>query len=210
MWRTVVVAAAAVAAALGVAPRASADVYEFRSDHGVRVFTNVPTQEARPAHLPQLTIVPAPVLTFASVRGAGGVDRTPYDTMIREIADRYAVDYALVKAMIKAESAFDARAVSSKGALGLMQLMPATAADYQVRDVFTPRDNIEGGVRHLRMLLDRYGDYRLAVAAYNAGQARVDEAGGIPAIPETVQYLERVARYRQGYLREGLRGGFRR
>jgi soluble lytic murein transglycosylase-like protein len=209
MWRTVVVAVAAVAAALGVASTVSADVYEFRADNGVRVFTNVPAQRARPADLRPLTVVPAPVLTFASVRRPGG-DRTPYDALIRETADRYGVDYALVKAMIKAESAFDARAVSAKGALGLMQLMPATAADYQVRDVFTPRDNVEAGVRHLRMLLDRYGDYRLAVAAYNAGQARVDEAGGIPAIPETIQYLERVARYRQGYLREAQRGGFHR
>src|SRR5205823_2421016 len=81
----------------------------------------------------------------------------PSARLMREIAERYAVEYALVKAVIKAESDFDRLAVSRKGALGLMQLMPQTAAQHQVVDVFLPRDNIEGGCRHLRMLLDRYG-----------------------------------------------------
>jgi soluble lytic murein transglycosylase-like protein len=109
-----------------------------------------------------------------------------------------------VKAVIKAESDFDRTAVSRKGALGLMQLMPATAAQHMVRDVFLPRDNIEGGCRHLRMLLDRYGgNLPLTIAAYNAGTRRVEEAGGVPAIPETREYLARVLRYRLAYLREG-------
>jgi soluble lytic murein transglycosylase-like protein len=138
------------------------------------------------------------------------VDRLPvafpssYDGLIREIAERYDVEYALVKAVIKAESDFNRLAVSPKGALGLMQLMPATAAQHQVRNVFLPRDNIEGGVRHLRLLLDRYGgNVPLAVAAYNAGSTRVEEAGGVPAIPETREYLARVLRYRLAYKREG-------
>jgi soluble lytic murein transglycosylase len=128
---------------------------------------------------------------------------TSYDGLIREIAGRYDVEYALVKAVIKAESDFDRLAVSPKGALGLMQLMPATAAQHQVRNVFLPRDNIEGGVRHLRLLLDRYGgNLPLAIAAYNAGTQRVEDAGGVPAIPETREYLARVLRYRVAYLRE--------
>jgi len=131
---------------------------------------------------------------------------TSYDRLIREIAARYNVEYALVKAVIKAESDFDRLAISRKGALGLMQLMPATAVQHQVRDVFLPRDNIEGGCRHLRMLLDRYGgNLPLSIAAYNAGTRRVEDAGGVPPIPETREYLSRVLRYRLAYLREGAR-----
>src|SRR2546429_1156189 len=128
---------------------------------------------------------------------------TSYDRLIREIAERYAVEYALVKAVIKAESDFDRLAVSRKGALGLMQLMPQTAAQHQVVDVFLPRDNIEGGCRHLRMLLDRYGgNLPLAIAAYNAGTRTVEDAGGVPPIAETQEYLARVLRYRLAYLRD--------
>jgi Transglycosylase SLT domain len=129
---------------------------------------------------------------------------TPFDAMIRIIADRYDVEYALVKAVIKAESGFNHLAVSRKGAQGLMQLMPETAAEVSVQDAFTPQDNIEGGVRYLRRMLDRYdGNLAFAVAAYNAGPARVDEAGGVPDIAETREYLAKVLRYRLGYLREG-------
>jgi soluble lytic murein transglycosylase-like protein len=128
---------------------------------------------------------------------------TSYDAIIREMADRHDIEYALVKAVIKAESAFNRLAVSPKGALGLMQLMPATAAMHRVRNVFLPRDNIDGGCRHLRMLLNRYGgNITLSVAAYNAGTQRVEDAGGIPAIAETREYVARVLRYRLAYLRE--------
>ena len=123
--------------------------------------------------------------------------------MIRQIAATYDVEYALVKAVVKAESGFDHRAVSPKGAQGLMQLMPATARRHQVKDVFDPRDNIEGGVRHLKWLLDRYaGNVPFAVAAYNAGEKRVEDAAGIPNIPETREYLARVLRYRENYRHE--------
>ena len=137
---------------------------------------------------------------------------SPFDEMIRVIADHYGVEYALVKAVIKAESGFNHLAVSRKGAQGLMQLMPDTAAEVRVQDAFTPQDNIEGGVKYLRRLLDRYdGNLALAVAAYNAGPMRVDEVGGIPDIAETREYLARVLRYRLGYLREsaGVREAYR-
>jgi soluble lytic murein transglycosylase-like protein len=124
-----------------------------------------------------------------------------YDALIREIAEQYRLEYALVKAMIQAESDFDHRAVSPKGACGLMQLMPATARSQGVRDVFLPRENIEGGCRYLRMLLDRYaGNVTLAVAAYNAGPERVDVVRGVPAIAETREYVSRVLDYRVAYL----------
>jgi len=131
---------------------------------------------------------------------------TEYDALIREAADRNDLEYALVKAVIRAESDFDRLAVSPKGARGLMQLMPATAAEHLVGNVFVPSQNIEAGCRHLRELLDRYGyDVERALAAYNAGARRVDEWGGVPPIPETRVYLERVLRYRVAYLRQDAR-----
>jgi len=112
---------------------------------------------------------------------------------IRETAARYGVNPALVEAVIRIESAFNPWAVSSKGAQGLMQLMPRTASALGVRDAFNPRQNIEGGVRHLRYLLDRYpGNVPLALAAYNAGEGAVDSYGGIPPYTETRQYVQKV------------------
>lgn len=183
-----------------------ADVYRYRDPTGSVVFTNAPTTGARmlirEPHLP-----PAPpILAVAPASGSqvsSAASCTAYDGLIREIASRYGVDYSLVKAVIKAESAFDRLAISRAGALGLMQLMPDTAALHGVRNVFLPQDNIEGGCRHLRMLLDRYGgNVVLALAAYNAGTRRVEEAGGIPPIAETQEYVRRVLRYRVAYLRD--------
>jgi soluble lytic murein transglycosylase-like protein len=129
---------------------------------------------------------------------------TPYDEAIRLIAERHDVEYALVKAVIKAESGFNHLAVSPKGAQGLMQLMPETAAEVHVQDAFSPQENIAGGAKYLRQMLDRFaGNIALAAAAYNAGPTRVEEAGGIPNIAETREYVAKVLRYRLGYLREG-------
>jgi hypothetical protein len=112
---------------------------------------------------------------------------------ISEISGRYGVDPQLVHAVIEAESAFNPWAVSRKGAQGLMQLMPRTASALGVRDSFNPRDNIEGGVRHLRYLMDRYpGDVSLALAAYNAGEGAVNQYGGIPPYPETQEYVQKI------------------
>jgi soluble lytic murein transglycosylase-like protein len=201
---------AVVGAQLGLASVAGADVFRYRDPSGALVFTNAPVGRAvrvikdRPlppaqpmlaarGRLDEIMTAPLPV-------GAPSA----YDPLIRQIAERHGVEYALVKAIIKAESDFNYLAISSKGALGLMQLMPATAQQHQVQNVFLPRDNIQGGCRHLRMLLDRYGgNLSLAIAAYNAGTRRVEEAGGVPAISETREYLARVLRYRLAYLREG-------
>jgi len=119
--------------------------------------------------------------------------RGQYATEIREISARHGVDATLVESVIRAESAFNPTAVSRTGARGLMQLMPKTAVMLGVRDSFNPRENIDGGVRHLRYLLDRYpGNIALAVAAYNAGEGAVDSYRGIPPYTETQQYVQRV------------------
>jgi soluble lytic murein transglycosylase-like protein len=119
----------------------------------------------------------------------------PYRDLIRAAAARHELAPELVESVIRVESNFKARAVSPKGARGLMQLMPATAAKLGVRNVFDARQNIEGGVRHLRYLVDRYdGNLALALAAYNAGAEAVGRYGGIPPYPETQAYVARVLR----------------
>jgi len=119
----------------------------------------------------------------------------PYGDLIRAAAARHGLAPELVESVIRVESNFEARAVSPKGARGLMQLMPATAAKLGVRNVFDGRQNIEGGVRHLRYLVDRYGgNLALALAAYNAGVEAVGRYGGIPPYPETQAYVARVLR----------------
>jgi soluble lytic murein transglycosylase-like protein len=117
----------------------------------------------------------------------------PYSAQIRNAAGTYGLDPALVASVIAAESNFNSRAVSKKSALGLMQLLPETAAQMSVRNAFDPVQNIDGGTRYLRQLLDRYGqDLTLALAAYNAGPKRVDFYHGIPPLAETRSYINRV------------------
>src|SRR5262245_57407978 len=200
--------AVAVVGVLALGGVARADIYLYRDRFGVLHFTNAAADDGSHLVIKEYPLPPGPRMTVSVPSPfSGTVEPTRYDALIHEIAERYNVEYALVKAVIKAESAFDRTAVSRKGAQGLMQLMPATAALHQVRNVFLPRDNIEGGCRHLRMLLDRYGgNVPLAVAAYNAGTQRVEDAGGIPRIPETREYLARVLRYRLAYLREETGG----
>jgi soluble lytic murein transglycosylase-like protein len=115
--------------------------------------------------------------------------------IIKEAADRYGVAEELIAAVIEAESQFNPRAVSRRGARGLMQLMPETAATLGVTDPFSPRENIHGGVRHLRSLMDRFdNNIPLALAAYNAGHVAVIHHGGIPPYPQTRAYVSRILR----------------
>jgi soluble lytic murein transglycosylase-like protein len=116
--------------------------------------------------------------------------RKIYDPIIKRVAERHRIDRELVHVVIRAESNYDAFAISSAGAMGLMQLMPATARQYGVQNVFDPAQNIEGGVRYLKDLVRLYnGQTKLVLAAYNAGQEAVRKYKGIPPYPETKSYI---------------------
>ncbi|HZH83290.1 MAG TPA: transglycosylase SLT domain-containing protein [Phototrophicaceae bacterium] len=188
--RSVIFFATAVALNGLVASTAMADVYAFKDKNGVVTFTNVPNHAG-----------------FRRVfRDAGppassnGVVDSDYDGYIQNASGRYNIDPDLIRAVIKAESDFKVSARSNKGAMGLMQLMPDTARLHNVNDAYNPGENVEGGARHLRMLLDRYqGDLELSLAAYNAGSAAVEKHRGIPPFPETKEYVRRVLRFYDSY-----------
>jgi hypothetical protein len=137
--------------------------------------------------------------------------QTPWDDAIRQHADREGVDARLVRSVMLVESNFNPRAVSRKGARGLMQLMPATAREYGVKNAFDALENIRGGVKYLADLLSVFsGDLTLALAAYNAGPGAVARHGGIPPYPETREYVRRTLLAFQGERTPGsLSGGFR-
>jgi soluble lytic murein transglycosylase-like protein len=166
----------------------SAEMYKYVDENGVVHFTNVPNERYNL------------VLKEGWVRFRLGANFDKYDPVIWNTSKRYSVDYALVKAVIKAESNFDPLAISRAGAKGLMQLMPGTAKALGVGDSFHPADNIEGGVRHLRYLLDLFnGNLQLVLAAYNAGEEAVFRYNGIPPYQETRTYIQRVLQYFQNY-----------
>jgi len=129
------------------------------------------------------------------------LDRDGADKLVREAAERHKVDPALVRAVIETESNWNPAAKSRKGAVGLMQLIPTTAQRFGVNDAYNPGQNVDAGVRYLKVLLERYrGNLDLALAAYNAGEGAVDRAHGVPAYRETRNYVQRVqdAYYRPG------------
>jgi hypothetical protein len=121
---------------------------------------------------------------------------TPFHDIIRAAADRYGVDADLIHCIIAIESNFNPKAISPKNARGLMQLMPQTAAQFGVRDIFDPRENVEAGTRYLKDMLARYNnDVTLALAAYNAGPERVEQYGRhVPPYSETLKYVQRISR----------------
>jgi soluble lytic murein transglycosylase-like protein len=138
-------------------------------------------------------------LSSTSSSGSDLVTTEELNNYFAEASATYGVDEKLLKAVAKAESNFNPSAVSSAGAIGIMQLMPSTAAGLGVSDAFDARENILGGAKYLAKLLNKYnGDTSLALAAYNAGSARVDEYGGIPPFAETQNYVAKVLAYYQG------------
>ena len=184
-----------LAALLSISPAAFADVYVYKDQNGVMTFTNVPTHTGFRRVLKENNGSRTAAVSF----------NASYDTLIRTASGRHSVDADLIRAVIKAESDFNAAARSQKGAMGLMQLMPETARLHNVIDAYDPGDNVEGGVRHLRMLLDRYqGNLELSLAAYNAGSAAVEKHQGIPPFAETREYVRRVLRFYDSYRGDGL------
>jgi len=177
---------ALVFALVACATPASAESFKLTEPDGTIHFTNAPND-------PRYQRMGFTSGTEAGFLRLPNGDTGPYVQEIRDAAERYGVPIKLVSAVIRAESGFNPRAVSPKGARGLMQLMPTTAATLGVRNSFDPRENIEGGVRHLRGLIDRFpNNLPLALAAYNAGDAAVERFGGIPPYAETRNYVSRI------------------
>ena len=195
-----------------VAP-AWADMYQCRDRHGGLHFTNAPASdgcrllEMRKEQTISFGYAASPYSSYAGrLARLTGSDTGIFDASIHWAASRYSLDPLLIKAMILTESAFNVRAVSPRGAQGLMQLMPDTARELFVRNPFDPHENIAGGSRYLRSLLDTFGENLvLSLAAYNAGPSAVLRAGGVPDFQETRQYVVKVLKkYRS--LRQAGRG----
>jgi len=166
-------------------PTLQAGMYLCRDSSGAMNFTNVPNGSDCKA---------IALKKAGSWKGmANGPASARYDFEIRRVGRLYRVDPSLIKAIIHTESDFNHRAVSRCGAQGLMQLMPGTARELRVSDPFNARENIDGGTRYFRSLLDSFNeDLVLSLAAYNAGPGLVARTGGVPKIPETLRYINKV------------------
>ncbi len=184
-------------------------LYSYRSDSGSLTFTS-----RRPEGKNFKVVDPkTPKYSIIFHRGLGynwssKPKPTSYDSLILELAKKYKVEAAVVKAVIHIESAFNARAVSSSGARGLMQLIPATARRFGVTDSFHPIDNMTGGIKYLSWLFERFnGNLRHVLAGYNAGEGAVDQYGGIPPYRETQDYVKKVIKmadlYRDNFTGDG-------
>ncbi|UCF84132.1 MAG: lytic transglycosylase domain-containing protein [Desulfobacteraceae bacterium] len=185
--RVIRAAVAGLALSLFFCIPVSADIYRYVDKDGVWHFTNVQTDVQYKLYIktPRKT-------ASAFIKEYGGI--------ISQASRRFGVDVSLVKAVIKAESDFDHRAVSQKGAQGLMQLMPETSDAMAVGNPFDPEENIFGGTRYLSILLKRFkNDTRLALAAYNSGPERVETHNGVPPIPETERFVKKVMHYYHNY-----------
>ena len=172
---------------------AAAEFYCFTDEEGMTYYTNVPGDGRVKVPLP----IKKPILKSSS---PPSLDIQAYEPIIASASQRFTVDPDLVRAVIKAESNFNPRAVSPKGALGLMQLMPLTAREMSVANPFDPEENIHAGVRYLGELLQLLKqNLHLALAAYNAGPERVVGRNEIPPIEETRNYVQRVMMYYQDF-----------
>jgi soluble lytic murein transglycosylase-like protein len=176
----------------------SAGIYRYVDENGVIHFTNCPRDPKFKLYIRESKEDVGNdnhSSSFSYIK-----DSNQYDSLISELSKKYQVDFALIKAMIRAESGFNPFAVSRKGAKGLMQLMPETALRMNVLNSFNPRENIEGGVRYFKYLLSLFNDdLRLSLAAYNAGENVVGELRSIPPYRETVDYVKKVLSYYQSY-----------
>jgi len=168
-----------------LASSASADIYKYVDENGVICYTDAPFGKKTEKVLKQKTqsVIKPPQQVF----------NNDYSHYVQKAALKYEIEPELIHAVIRTESNGNCRAVSKKGAMGLMQLMPSTASDMNVGDPFNPEQNIEGGTKYLRYLIEKFnGNLTLAIAAYNSGPKTVERYGNIPPITETRQYVDKV------------------
>jgi Transglycosylase SLT domain len=176
----------------------TAEIYQYIGRDGSISLTNVPSDSRYQK------------IEVESSRFHATLSEQELEPLIRRHSSQQQLHPALIRAVIKAESDFDPRAVSRAGAIGLMQLMPQTAIRLDVRDMYNPDDNVGGGTKYLRQLLDRFhGNLPLALAAYNAGENAVDRYQALPPFDETRQYVRKVLRYYRTFLvRDGAIGKY--
>jgi soluble lytic murein transglycosylase len=176
---------------LALARAADAQIFVYKDAYGRTFFTDTPQHEGFSRYRPKGEVL---------ARRVSRAQTRSYDPAIKRASRHHGVSPALVKAVIAAESGFDSQAVSTKGAQGLMQLMPGTARDLGVDDALDPWQNIDGGTRYLGKMIERFpGELALAVAAYNAGPEAVTRHRGVPPYDETRSYVERVLRLYKKY-----------
>jgi len=176
----------------------SAGIYKYVDEKGVIHFTNCPRDPKFKLYIRESKEDVGDENQSSSVSYIK--DSNQFDSLISELSKKYQLDFALIKAIIRAESGFNPTAVSRKGAKGLMQLMPDTALRMNVSNIFNPRENMDGGVRYFKYLLSLFNnDLRLSLAAYNAGENVVGELRSIPPYRETIDYVKRVMSYYQSY-----------
>jgi soluble lytic murein transglycosylase-like protein len=206
---------ALLAAAVVFSQPASGQIASYVDEQGKLVYVNADSLQARAGSTISASSAAkaSPVNSMSQPSGSAGgfgaaspsaeppVADPRLDRIVRDAAERHRLDPALVKAVISTESGWNTRAVSHKGAVGLMQLIPSTAQRFGVGNPFDPAQNVEGGTTYLKTLLDRYnGDLTKSLAAYNAGEHAVDLSGGVPAYRETQQYVQKVT---NAYFRPG-------
>jgi|Deesub1362B_J571_1020462.scaffolds.fasta_scaffold00061_48 soluble lytic murein transglycosylase-like protein len=156
-------------------------IYKYIDSEGVIHFTDVPPDG-------KYTTVKVPSTSYSP----SYYNKHDYREIAEETAKRYSVDPELVKRIIEVESGWNPYAISPKGAMGLMQIMPETARELGLKNPYDPEENIDAGVRYLKYLIRRFGDLRLALAAYNAGPSVVEQYGGVPPYSETIRYVRNI------------------
>lgn len=184
------------------ASSAQAQITKVSNDEGRMLFVNAePPTILKTVPRRRGIFLPAQVSFTGGSRPAMDLNRDGAEKLVMEAAERHSVDPALVRAVIETESNWNAGAISRRGAVGLMQLIPTTAQRFGVNDLYSPQQNVDAGVRYLKTLLERYnGNLELALAAYNAGEGAVDRAHGVPHFRETRDYVQKV---QSAYFRPG-------
>ncbi len=196
MGKRSAIPAAIVLGTLGFAASSTyAQISLVQNFDGRQMFVNTEPAKTKLSNsrAPKSIYLPAEQTFLGQKHQAMSLDRDGAEALVKEAAERHRINPDLIRAVIQTESGWNSGAVSRKGAVGLMQLVPSTAQRFGVKDMFSPKQNVDAGVRYLKTLLERYnGNLELALAAYNAGEGAVDRARGVPAFRETRNYVQRV------------------